>query len=92
MEGPSCDFGPKDKQLLIDEQTMNATELGGILPRTALLLHIEMKKYSSMGKKISYEVSALEIYCENIRDLLCENDSPQYLELMNQGKEVVCPG
>ena len=45
-----------------------------------------------MGKKISYEVSALEIYCENIRDLLCENDSPKYLELMNQGKEVVCPG
>ena len=90
MEGPSCDSGPKDNQLLIDQQNMNATELDGILPRTALLLHNEVKKYASMGKKISYEVSAIEIYCENIRDLLCENDSPQYLELMNQGKNVIC--
>lgn len=92
MEGPSCDFGPKDNQLLIDQQTMKATELAGILPRTALLLHNEVKKYASMGKKISYEVSALEIYCENMRDLLCENDNAKYLELMNQGKEVICPG
>ena len=47
MEGPSCDSGPKDNQLLIDEQIMGATELAGILPRTALLLHNEVKKYAS---------------------------------------------
>ena len=76
MEGPSCDSGIKDNELLIESETMNPTDLAGILPRTALLLHSEVKKYASMGKKLSYEVSALEIYCENIRDLLCENDSP----------------
>lgn len=29
-----------------------------------------------MSKKITYEVSALEIYCENIRDLLSDSDTP----------------
>ncbi len=29
-----------------------------------------------MSKKITYEVSALEIYCENIRDLLSDSDAP----------------
>ena len=28
-----------------------------------------------MQKKITYEVSALEIYCENIRDLLSDSDN-----------------
>jgi hypothetical protein len=35
-------------------------------------------------------VSALEIYCENIRDLLSENES--YLQLKNNGNKIVCPG
>lgn len=82
MEGPSF-------EQFYDFQTKQLTDCSGILPRLAEYIWIErqrVKKVYNQRCDMTIEVSALEIYCENIRDLLWEapSDSPnqaKYLEL-----------
>ena len=64
----------------------------GILPRVACLLQKEMTKYQKYGQPLTIQVSALEIYCENIKDLLSEKDGPVYVELRAIGNKVNCVG
>ena len=72
MEGP-CAEGETMGNAFI-QSDLKARKNAGILPRTALLLQEEVNRCENQfGKAIRVEVSALEIYCENIRDLL----SPQ---------------
>ena len=68
MEGPSgCQF--------IDAMSNQAGSEAGILPRIAVFISGEVRRYQkSFQKEMVIEVSALEIYCENIRDLLWEKD------------------
>ena len=76
-------------------QNLNSklSENVGILPRTAIYLQNEINRYQKEFKKdISYEVSALEIYCENIRDLFQNEEQNAYLELKNYKNKIVCPG
>ena len=90
MEGPTS-FDQHNNDLLIDSFNGKPTEQAGILPRTALFMQQEIQRYKQQfSKQITYEVSALEIYCENIRDLLSDNES--YLQLKNNGNKIVCPG
>ena len=93
MEGQTAGGDLNTEQsLLIDPVTQKPTKVAGILPRTALFLQSEIKRYeANLGKKIQFEVSALEIYCENIRDLLSQNEN-QYLELKSNGSQIFCPG
>lgn len=93
MEGPTLqDHLFHDSSILLDQQTQRPTDQAGILPRIAFYIQKEIKRYEKLhGKSIKFEVSALEIYCENIRDLLSENDN-QYLEIKNNKNAIFCPG
>ena len=50
---------------------VNDTIEEGILPRTAKFLFAELKR---VHKKFTIEISSLEIYCDNIRDLFSESN------------------
>ena len=49
----------------------------------------EVTKSQKVGKPISFEVGAVEIYCEQVRDLLGDDDN---LEVRGTGKNVFCAG
>ena len=64
MEGP-------DSNNMFEPDTGKPSDVAGILPRIAVFIEAEMQRYMrQFGQEIVIEVSALEIYCENIRDLL----------------------
>lgn len=94
MEGPSHDQ-------FFDFKTNKLTECSGILPRAAHYIWKEMsrlRKVYSNTINFAIQVSALEIYCENIRDLLWEappenQGQSKYLDLkaINNNK-VKCIG
>ena len=63
MEGPN-------QEMLFDETTFNVHNLSGILPRTALFLFDEMKRMDRDFKRtFTLEISAIEVYCDTVRDL-----------------------
>lgn len=65
----------------------------GILPRVACYLQAEMERLERYGQTMKIEVSALEIYCENIRDLLSPKEGSVYLELKTSSSQKVrCVG
>lgn len=82
MEGPSFDQ-------FYDFETSKLTESSGILPRLAEYIWFERKRIKKVYNQqcdLVVEVSALEIYCENIRDLLWNppfdnSGQSKYLEL-----------
>jgi kinesin family member C1 len=58
------------EQMHFDEQ-WRPTEHAGILPRVAVFIQAEIKRLKrQFSRDVSIEVSALEIYCDVIRDLL----------------------
>ena len=65
MEGPN-------EACLFDSE-MKLTELSGILPRTACFIQEEVSRLQKFkNNKIEVEISALEIYCETVKDLFSE--------------------
>ena len=67
MEGPNS-------HLLFDDN-FEIHELSGILPRAADYIFKEIKRLkSSFNREYNIEVSSLEIYCENVRDLFSDSD------------------
>jgi kinesin family protein C1 len=74
MEGP-CIEDDVMRGSFIDHNR-KPVEYAGILPRVACFLESEMERHYKMGKPLEIEVSALEIYCENIRDMLLDNGNP----------------
>ena len=59
----------------VDDESLKLTAYSGILPRIAFYMHQEMERIEKQfGNKVTIEVSALEIYCEQIRDLLSPSD------------------
>jgi len=49
----------------------------GILPRTAQFVFTEIGRKLNQGKKdYRLEVSSLEIYCENVKDLYSDSEEP----------------
>ena len=76
MEGPSFNF-ILDQSILNSVQEKTAIEeSSGILPRTAEFVFKEIHRIRSQGKKdYSIEISSLEIYCENVRDLYSDLDT-----------------
>jgi uncharacterized Zn-finger protein len=92
MEGPCAEGETMDNAFIGAD--LKARKHAGILPRTALLLQEEVNRCEKQfGKAIRIEVSALEIYCENIRDLLSPQHGHVYLELKSAGgSKVQCPG
>ena len=92
MEGPNS-------QLDFDSETGKPQELAGILPRVACFIWKEIERYkTTFNQEMFIEVSALEIYCENIRDLLWQPESsqdllqPRYVEMKTIGSKVHCIG
>lgn len=64
-------------------------ELSGILPRTAEFLFSELKRLKNQGHKdFNIDVSSLEVYCENVRDLYSE-DAKQNMDLITVKNKVV---
>lgn len=89
MEGPVKEV---ESYRNMDSLDLKPDVHSGILPRIAVFINHEIKRLqASLGKSITYKVSALEIYCENIRDLLSSSEN-HYLEIKNIKNEVVCPG
>lgn len=71
MEGPNSEF-------LFDEK-LNLHALSGILPRTACFILSEVKRIQNyIYDKIEVEISAIEIYCDTVKDLF----SDEVVELM----------
>jgi hypothetical protein len=67
MEGPHSN-------LLFDENYA-MHELSGILPRAADYIFKEIKRLkTSFNRQYHIEVSSIEIYCENARDLFSDSD------------------
>ena len=92
MEGP-------DAHNLFDTKTSKPFELSGILPRIAVFIQKEIERYQrQFGQQIFIEVSALEIYCENVRDLLwmpsakVDKHKQRYVDIKNNGNKVQCLG
>ena len=94
MEGPNS-------ELKFDQTTNQPFKLSGILPRTAIFIWDEITRYrKQFGLTIFIEVSALEIYCETIRDLLWEPTDKKdknltttnYVEMKTIGNKVQCIG
>lgn len=56
----------------------------------------EIERYRrQFGQEIFIEVSALEIYCENVRDLLWQNEEKQkqrYVDIKSSGNKIQCIG
>ena len=75
MEGPELDS--------------EIVENSGILPRVAHVMDEEVANCKKVGTSIKYEVGAIEIYCEAVRDLLGDDDN---LEVRGTGKNVFCAG
>ena len=66
MEGPN-------KEMLFDETTFSVHSLSGILPRTAIFLLDEMKRMEKdLKRTFTLEISAIEVYCDTVRDLFSE--------------------
>jgi kinesin family protein C1 len=92
MEGP-------DSTQLYDERSNKVYQESGILPRIAVFIQSEIDRYRTMfAKSLSIEVSALEIYCENVRDLLWERDpgvepsKERFVEIKTAGNKIQCIG
>jgi kinesin family member C1 len=92
MEGP-------DSNYLIEPETGKPHKNTGILPRIAEFMQNEAQRYQrQFGQEIIIEVSALEIYCENIRDLLYQsqlkNDQgkQRYIDVKTIGNKVQAIG
>ena len=71
----------------------------GILPRIALFIWKEIERVRKhFGREIIIDVSALEIYCEHIRDLLwepqtkSEENKHKFVEIKTVGSKVTCVG
>ena len=92
MEGP-------DSSKLFNEQTGKPYEFSGILPRIATFIQQEIERYQrQFQKEIFIEVSALEIYCENVRDLLwqgmgkIDQSKQRYVQIKSVGNKINCIG
>ena len=60
-------------------------ELSGILPRTAIFIFKEVQRLQSyIYDEIKVEISALEIYCDEVRDLF----SDKIIDLMTDKNRV----
>lgn len=68
MEGPCIQDDVMGGAFI--DSNMKPLEHSGILPRVACLLQKEMERNQNLGTPLRIEVSALEIYCEKIRDML----------------------
>ena len=90
MEGPSIDDDCMNGSFT--DINMKPVKKSGILPRVACLLQKEMTRYQKYGQPLSIQVSALEIYCDNIRDLLSKRMEATYLDLRSIGNKVNCVG
>ncbi len=79
MEGPHSDY-------LFDNQ-MQLHDLSGILPRTACYILQEVQRlHSYIHDEIKVEISAIEIYLDQVRDLF----SDKQIELLTDNKKQVC--
>lgn len=91
MEGPSTDGG--DGPPLFDQASMRPYTYSGILPRIAIFIQHEIDRYRrQFHQEIFIEVSALEIYCDHIRDLLGQPSDPskqRYVEIRSAGNNKV---
>ena len=71
--------GPQDVDFLSDE--------AGILPRTALYIHKEIQRLLKQFKSdIRIKLSAIEIYCENIRELFKDDKNEAQAKMSNLSK------
>jgi Zn finger protein HypA/HybF involved in hydrogenase expression len=86
MEGPPYVY--------MDSENMQIDETSGILPRTAEFIFDELKRIRASGnKEFRVEISSLEIYCDNVRDLYSEEESTsQSLNLITVKNKVVIQG
>jgi hypothetical protein len=71
------------------DDNMKPLEHAGILPRVACLLQKDMERNQKLGRPLNIEVSALEIYCEKIRDMLNPQPIQVYLNLQNSSSKKV---
>ena len=77
MEGPHSEC--------LFDTNLNVHEMSGILPRTAVFLLSEVER---LGKyifdEIRVEISALEIYCDEVKDLF----SNKVIDLMTDKNKI----
>ena len=71
MEGPN-----KNELYEENKNTFKARKLSGILPRTAIFLFEEQARLKKqVGCQLSFEISAIEIFCNKLRDLFSIDSS-----------------
>ena len=69
MEGPDYGF-------MLDDNTYQIHDCSGIIPRAAEFIFAEINRIKTQFKReYRIEISSLEIYCENLRDLYNDSSS-----------------
>eukprot|EP00347_Sterkiella_histriomuscorum_P015099 403358324 len=85
MEGP-------DYQSLYDEN-YKLNGMSGIIPRAADFIFAEITRIKSQFKReYKIEISSMEIYCENLRDLYAEGTDNSSLNLISVKNKIVIQG
>ena len=89
MEGP-------DYSMLFDDNS-KIHDLSGIIPRAAEFIFQEIDRIKTQFKReFRIEISSMEIYCENLRDLYADSnsngDNPNNLNLVSIKNRIVVQG
>ena len=87
MEGPSSDASTTS----VEDEIKEGSPFRGVIPRTVELLFTSMRELEIRGWKYSIEVRFLEVYNEQIRDLLAKSSAASSVKLQHDasGKTTV---
>jgi kinesin family member C1 len=84
MEGPpySSTFQPGGDSTI--------DEISGILPRTAEFIFSEMERLNKQSsKQYHLEISSIEVYCDNVKDLYGAEGTNQEMQLITVKNRVM---
>jgi hypothetical protein len=83
MEGPPY-------SLMYDDNHQDIDDLSGILPRTGKFIINEIQRLKNLsGREYGIEVSSLEVYCENVKDLYGTGPEANDLSLITVKNKLV---
>ena len=87
MEGP-----PYSSTFQTDGDS-TVDEISGILPRTAEFIFGEIRRLNKQsGKQYHLEISSIEVYCDNVKDLYGQEGNNQEMQLVTVKNKVVIQG
>jgi len=84
MEGPSVTPVSGSSEMVEDEEIKQGSPDRGVIPRTVELLFKSMNELELRGWKYTIDVRFLEVYNEQIRDLLAKGSSSSSVKIQHE--------